>query len=123
MSLVIRVSCLSGILACVASFNQSSASTNDLPGLRADVLCTVVGIKAAKASDSARRTAGLVTALFYLGSVDARAPNGSGDKMITDELAAISNTELHAEAIRCGNDLSRKGEWLERVGKAFSETR
>lgn len=59
--------------------------------------------------------------MFYLGRIDVRAPDGGGDRMITDELAIITDTTLHSEAVRCGNALSQKGQWLERVGRAFSD--
>lgn len=123
MNLIGRIAYLTAILLGMTFFSQSISLAEGSDALGGDVRCAVVGIKASESSNSAVRVAGLITALFYLGRVDARAPIGGGDKMITNELATITDATLHSEAMRCGNALSQKGQWLERMGKAFSETR
>lgn len=123
MKLICRIAYSSAALFGVMFFSQSISFADGSDALAGDVRCAVVGIKASESSTSAVRVAGQITALFYLGRVDAQAPAGRGDKMISDALAAITDATLHTEAVRCGNDLSLKGQWLERLGKAFSETR
>jgi hypothetical protein len=121
MNLIGRIACFGAIFLGMMVFSQSISLAEGSDALGGDVRCAVVGIKASESTNSAIRGAGLVTALFYLGRVDAQAPAGGQDKMITDELATITDATLHSEAVRCGNALSLKGQWLERVGRALSQ--
>jgi hypothetical protein len=123
MNRIGRIAYSSVILSGMLIFSKSVSFAEGSDALGRDIRCAVVGIKAGESSNSAVRIAGLITALFYLGRVDAQAPAGSGDTMITSEIATITAPTLHSDAMRCGNELSQKGPWLERIGKALSEAR
>jgi hypothetical protein len=115
--------CMFAVLFGVAWIPAIDCYADAPEALHDDVVCAVVGIRASSSSDEARRVAGLITALYYLGRVDSRAPNGKGDPMISEELSKMTDLEFRSEAARCGNALALKGQWIERVAKALSGVR
>ena len=85
----------------------------------ADVRCVVVGLRMIQMTMPQQRAAGMMLAMYYLGSLDGRASHADIGKLIEREVGKMNPAEFRASAARCGKALARKGKEIQQIGAAL----
>lgn len=83
----------------------------------ADIRCVVVATQLANADSAAMKLAATVSSMYFLGRIDARAPDIDLEAHITDAINKMTPEEMRAEGLRCGQILSARGAALKSMGE------
>lgn len=86
-----------------------------------DVRCLVIFMQMSNASAQAAQTGGLIGAFYYMGKLDGRSQGMDLEKMILDEVAHMSEASFQADAKRCGDDMTKRGQAAADLGKALQQ--
>ena len=103
------------IMSCSVPAYPHDQDTDNI----ADVRCFVVGIMLVQNPSPQLQTAGQMTALYYVGRLDGRAPNFEIESAIVEQLTKMTPKDLSAEAVRCGHALTDKGNKITELGKSL----
>lgn len=103
-------------LACGPFFGADAANRFTL----SDVRCVVVGLRMAEMPGSQQRGAGMMLAIYYLGRLDGRALDSEVEGLIAREAEKMTAAEFRSNAVRCGKDLTLKGQEIQRIGADLS---
>lgn len=87
--------------------------------ITADVRCVAVGLRAGELPDSRQKSTGLLMALYFIGRLDGRNPKLDLQTLVIAQLAKMSSADFDSEAVRCGNDLTTKGQQITKIGQAL----
>lgn len=87
----------------------------------ADVRCVIVGMKLGGSGNSTQQTAGMMTALYYIGRIDGREPALDMEVLLTKEFVKMTAADLSREASRCGSHLTEKGKEITKIGEHMTE--
>jgi hypothetical protein len=99
---------------CHADGNDESRATTD------DIRCFVVAISLLQSPNSALRSAGASSALYYLGRLDGREPRMDLGKRVAAEALKMSLEDIRLESQRCGKALSARGATVTAIGQVIS---
>jgi hypothetical protein len=105
----IRLVALAGILA----FLSPQTRAQDAETI-ADVRCLALGIKMANSS-------GIMVALYYLGRLNAHAPQLDIEDRVTQEIGRMTTADYASASTRCGGALREKWQQITRIGSGMSE--
>ena len=106
---------LSVMTVMLMAYSANAAESDDV----ADVQCMVVAFKLMSSGKPDLRSAGLLSAVYYIGRLDARSPNADIETLVVRQAATMTDAEFSAEAKRCGSALSQKGQEITRIGQAI----
>ena len=87
----------------------------------ADIRCVVVGMRLAGMTDSTARSSGDMTALYYLGRLEGRAPKLDIESLMVEQISKMTSSDYSSEAQRCGKGLTAKGKQITQIGKDMIE--
>ncbi len=83
----------------------------------ADVRCVAVGVRSAEKPDSHLKSTGTLLVLYYIGRLDGRNPTLDIEKLLTEQVAKMTDADYATEAARCSKDLTQKGAQITRLGE------
>lgn len=86
-----------------------------------DVRCLIIFMQMSNAQAQAAQTGGLIGSFYYMGKLDARSRDLDLEKLILTEVANMSENSFKADAARCGNDMTRRGQAAADLGKALQQ--
>ncbi len=86
-----------------------------------DVRCLVIFMQMSNAQAQAAQTGGLIGSFYYMGKLDGRSQGLDLEKLILTEVANMSENSFKADAARCGNDMTRRGQAAADLGKALQQ--
>ena len=86
-----------------------------------DVRCLVIFMQMSNAQVPAAQTGGLIGSFYYMGKLDARSRDLDLEKLILTEVANMSENSFKADATRCGNDMTKRGQAAADLGKALQQ--
>jgi hypothetical protein len=107
--------CVSVVLAALTVVSLP-ARAQDADNI-ADVRCVAVGIRFAVTPDSTQKSIGTLIILYYLGRLDGRAPTLDVEKLLTAQIAKMTDADYTAEAMRCNQNLTAKGAQITHLGE------
>jgi hypothetical protein len=107
---------LSAALVILGTLGLSAATAAE-DETAADIRCVVVSMGLSQSDDAALKTAGLLSAMYYLGRLDGHAPNLDLENGFFDEIQKMNPAELQSEAMRCGRVLRERGMVLTDIGR------
>jgi len=98
----------------VSRYRTAFAGDNEIAD---DVRCIYVGVQASQSADPARQWSAVAAAMYYLGRLDAIAPQSDLLALLLKESASMSKASVfQSEASRCGLALTEKGKMIQQVG-------
>ena len=86
-----------------------------------DVRCLVIFMQMSNAQAQAAQTGGLIGSFYYMGKLDGRAQGTDLEKLILDETTQMTEASFKADAKRCGDDMTRRGQAAADLGKALKQ--
>jgi hypothetical protein len=86
--------------------------TDKSPETIDDIRCLAAGLRFAALPDSHQKSTGMLMVLYYLGRLDGRNPDLDVEGVLSKEIPKMSAAEYAAEATRCSNNLSAKGQQI-----------
>ncbi len=104
------------VLVTLAVFCTSQARA-DTADVNLDVRCVIVAMRMGEAPGVAAQTAAMMSALYYLGRLDAVSPKPDIEALIESELVKMTPEEFKTEAARCGSQLTERGKQLQVMGQ------
>jgi hypothetical protein len=110
-----KLLCLFSLLTTLVG--PSFAAEEQSPDTIADVRCLAVGLRISQSPDPAQKNAGLMVTLYYLGRLDGRTPTLGLEDLIAQEIEKMNDAVFRAEAMRCGNHLTVRGQQLTEIGE------
>lgn len=113
--LILSAAALAGGLAAPAAA-QDAATT-------ADLRCTIAAVALAGSAggNATLQQQATMAALYFIGKLDGRTPNLDLEAGIRAEMAKMSQSEMGAEAQRCGQQLMGRGQALQTIGEHFKD--
>jgi hypothetical protein len=88
--------------------------------VKTDLRCAVLAFQMSVADDPAMKSAGMMTAFYYLGRLDARLSPADLEPRLTEEIASMTSTmtvdAIQTQARLCGAILTARGEALVSMG-------
>ncbi len=110
---------LLGVSLHRAAYAEDMQNTKEITD---DVRCIVVGLQAAQTTDPARQQSAAMVAMYFLGRLDAIAPQAHLEELMMSESASMHEPAvLQAEATRCGKTLVDKSTMMRRVGNQLMQ--
>jgi hypothetical protein len=91
--------------------------TDKSPETIDDIRCLAAGLRFAEMPDSHQKSTGMLMVLYYLGRLDGRNPDLDVEGLLSQEIPKMTAAEYAAEATRCSNNLSAKGQQISRLGE------
>ncbi|HEY2071619.1 MAG TPA: hypothetical protein VGG48_18810 [Rhizomicrobium sp.] len=110
-----RFAILAVALLCFTGTALADATTDDAS--EADVRCLVVAINMSEGNATALKLAGTMSALYFLGRIDARSPDMDLEAHLIAELKKMTPEDVKEEAVRCGGMLQARGAYLKDMGE------
>jgi len=86
-----------------------------------DVHCLIIFMQMSNAQTQAAQTGGLICSFYYMGKLDGRAQGTDLEKLILDETTQMTEASFKADAKRCGDDMTRRGQAAADLGKALKQ--
>jgi len=109
-------SLLGGILVLLPAYAQAPQGETI-----EDVRCVIVGMKMGSTGNSTQQSAGMMTALYYIGRLDGREPKLDIEVLLAKELVKMTPADFSREATRCGSHLTEKGKEITKIGEDMTE--
>ncbi len=106
------------VLGVAMMMGQARAQDADTT---ADVRCLVVSVSMVASQQQNQQTAGLMSALYFLGRLDGRRPDLDLENRLVDEVTKLKPEQLREEAVRCGALLKERGKALTDMGARISQ--
>lgn len=91
--------------------------TDKSPEIIDDIRCLAAGLRFAELPDSHQKSTGMLMVLYYLGRLDGRNPDLDVEGLLSQEIPKMTAAQYAAEATRCSNNLSAKGQQISRLGE------
>jgi len=107
-----------GLCAAAAMMSGSAARADETSE---DVRCLVIFMQMSNAQAPAAQTGGLIGSFYYMGKLDARSRDLDLEKMILTEVSQMSEVSFQADAKRCGDDMTKRGQAAADLGKALQQ--
>jgi hypothetical protein len=63
------------------------------------------------------QTAGMMSAMYYLGRLDGRAPKADIESMLASQVSSMTGEDYSQEAKRCGTTLQGRGAQMQQIGQ------
>jgi len=82
----------------------------------ADVRCVAVGVRSAEKPDSRLKSTGTLLVLYYIGRLNGRNPTLDIEKMLSEQIAKMTDADYAAETSRCSKDLTQTGAQITKLG-------
>lgn len=114
-----KLFCLFSLLPTIVG--PSYAAEEQSPETIADVHCLAVGLRILQSPDPAQKNAGLLETLYYLGRLDGRTPTLGLEDLIAQDIEKMNDAAFRAEAVRCGNHLTVRGQQLTEIGEHLTK--
>jgi hypothetical protein len=108
-------------LAAVAALSLAGAARAQTTPNRDDVRCLVVSMAVLELGGQTGQSAGMMSALYFLGRLDGREPDLDLENSLIDEISAMKPADVRVEAVRCGGQLAMRGKILQNVGQHLME--
>jgi hypothetical protein len=107
------------VLACLLPtiLGPSYAAEEPNPETIADIRCLAVGLRISQLPDASQKSAGMMATLYYVGRLDGRTPKLDMETLISQEIPKLNDATFRAEAVRCGNGLTARGQQLTEMGE------
>jgi hypothetical protein len=86
-----------------------------------DVRCLIIFMQMSNASAQAAQTGGLIGSFYYMGKLDGRSLGMDLEKLILTEVSQMSEVSFQADAKRCGDDMTKRGQAAADLGKALQQ--
>ncbi|MES2253744.1 MAG: hypothetical protein V4559_01740 [Pseudomonadota bacterium] len=86
-----------------------------------DVRCLIIFMQMSNASAQAAQTGGLIGSFYYMGKLDGRLQGMDLEKLILTEVSQMSEVSFKADAKRCGDDMTKRGQAAADLGKALQQ--
>lgn len=86
-----------------------------------DVRCLIIFMQMSNASAQAAQTGGLIGSFYYMGKLDGRSQGMDLEKLILTEVSQMSEVSFQADAKRCGDDMTKRGQAAADLGKALQQ--
>jgi hypothetical protein len=86
-----------------------------------DVKCLVIFMQMSNVQAPQAQTGGLIGSFYYMGKLDGRIQGLDLEKLILDEISKMSENSFQADATRCGNDMTKRGQAAADLGKALQQ--
>lgn len=109
------------ILGLGMASSMMSCGTAQADEISEDVRCLVIFMQMSNAQVPAAQTGGLIGSFYYMGKLDARSRDLDLEKLILTEVANMSENSFKADATRCGNDMTKRGQAAADLGKALQQ--
>lgn len=113
---MLRALIASALLCLVGSTAVAAGAAND-DATEADVRCVVVALRMASTDNSELKIAGTIASMYFLGRIDARAPDLDLETRIIDDLHNLTAEDIQAASLRCGAILTTRGNALKSMGE------
>jgi hypothetical protein len=91
--------------------------TDKSPDTIDDIRCLAAGLRFAEMPDSHQKSTGMLMVLYYLGRLDGRNPDLDVEGLLSQQIPKMTAAEYAAEAARCSNNLSAKGQQISHLGE------
>ena len=82
-----------------------------------DVRCLLTSMYTSQLNDAKFRAAGMVSALYWMGKIDGRAPDLDLEASLLKEIKALKPDELREEAMRCGTEMRERSAKMKKIGE------
>jgi hypothetical protein len=83
----------------------------------ADIHCLAVGLRISQLPDASQKSAGMMATLYYIGRLDGRTPKLDLENLMVQEIPKLNDATFRAEAVRCGNGLTVRGQQITEMGE------
>jgi hypothetical protein len=82
----------------------------------ADIRCVAAVLALSGKADAATKSTLAMSAIYYIGKLDGRVPSLDLEDALVKELSTMTAAEIGSEAVRCGKDLSVRGQQIKAMG-------
>jgi hypothetical protein len=93
-----------------------STATAEEASVRADVRCVVVSLRIMELQDPTLQKAGYMSSLYFFGRLDGASPSLDLEEQIMKELTIMTPDDYKTEAVRCGGELTARGQAMQKIG-------
>jgi len=87
----------------------------------ADVRCLIVMLRLQASSNETAKSSSLLGSMYYLGKLDGRAPSLDLEAALIEQFGKMQAADTKNEAVRCGNEMSTRGQAFEKIGEDLSK--
>jgi hypothetical protein len=108
------------VLLAVVTVVPIHALAQDAESL-ADIRCVAVGMHFAETPDSHEKSTGTLLVLYYMGRLDGRAPSLDIEKLLSEQIERMTQSDYSTEALRCSQNLSMNGAQIKQLGEQMQK--
>lgn len=105
------------LLAAGGARAEDTAPGDGGDAYRADMRCFVIATQMAASDQGTVKAAGMVAGFYWMGRLDGREPGANMEDRMMAELPKFDADSAKSEALRCGAELTQRGEAVTAMGK------
>lgn len=108
------------LTAAMATAGEAMAAAPAVSANDADLRCLVVSFALASLPENKSKQAASISAFYFLGRLEGRAPGTDWPQKAMDRLAVIKGEQLRADAPVCEKVVAAQGQMLQQKGQAMA---